>query len=65
MIEVSSTKIKSKTILNGILLILLALYDEFARVAYFHTVMAAVPAIFIDANSRIKGVQIGGYDLKK
>ena len=40
-------------------LILLPLYKEFTRVVHSHTVMTEVPAIFIDANTRIKGVQIG------
>ena len=46
-------------------LILLALYDEFTRAAYFHTVVAEVPAIFVDASSRVKGVQIVGHGLKQ
>ena len=39
-------------------LILLPLYEEFARVVQSHTVMDEVPAILIDVNRRIKRVQI-------
>ena len=65
MTEVLYTNIQFKTILSGPYQILLALYDEFTRVDYFHTVMDEVPAIFIDANARIKDVQIVGHDLKQ
>ena len=46
-------------------LIRLLLYQEFARVVYSHTVMAEVPTIFIDADARIKGVQIGDHEIKQ
>ena len=46
-------------------LILLLLYEEFTRVIHSHTVMIEVPAIFIDANTRIKGVQIGDHEIKQ
>ena len=44
-------------------LTLLPSYDEFARVVHPH--MAAVPAIFIDADARIKGVLIGDHEIKQ
>ena len=46
-------------------LILLPLCEEFARVIHSHTVMAEVLAIFIDADTRIKGVQIGDHEIKQ
>ena len=46
-------------------LIPLPLYQEFARVFHSHTVMAEVPAIFIDADARIKGVQIADNEIKQ
>ena len=46
-------------------LILLPLYEEFARVVHSHTVMAEVPAIFTDADTTIKGVQIGDHEVKQ
>ena len=46
-------------------LIPLPLYEEFARVVHNHTVMAEVPIIFIDANTRIKVVQIGDNEIKQ
>ena len=29
-----------------------------------HTVMAEVPAIFIDADTRVTGIQIGDHEIK-
>ena len=46
-------------------LILLLLYEAFARVAHSHTVMFEVPAIFIDVDTRIEGVQIGDHEIKQ
>ena len=46
-------------------LILLPLYEEFARVVDSHSFMVEVPAIFIDADTRIKGVQIGDHEIKQ
>ena len=45
-------------------LILLPLYRKFARVVHYHTVMAKVPVIFIDPDTRIKGVEIGDDEIK-
>ena len=45
-------------------LILLTLYEEFARVVHSHIVMAEIPAIFNDAGTRIKGVQIVDHEIK-
>ena len=44
--------------------ILLPLYEEFNRVVQLHTVMAEVPAIFIDTDTRIKRVRIGDHEIK-
>ena len=46
-------------------LIPLLLYQEFARVVYSHTAMAEVTTIFVDADARIKGVQIGDHEIKQ
>ena len=46
-------------------LILSHLYEELARVAHSHSIMAEVPAMFIDADTRIKGVQIEHHKIKQ
>ena len=46
-------------------LIILPLYEEFVRVVHSHTVTNEVPSIFIDADTRIKGVQIGDHEIKQ
>ena len=47
---------------------LLNLYEEFAggsTLILLYTTVAEVPAIFIDADTRIKRVQIGDHEIKK
>ena len=49
-------------------LILLPLYKEFARVStliLLYIAVAEVPTILIDADTRIKGVQIGNHKIKQ
>ena len=46
-------------------LILLPLYEEFARVVHSHTAMDEVSATFIEADTRIKEVQIGDHKVKQ
>ena len=43
----------------------LPLYEEFAIVAHFHTVISEVPAIFSNVDTRIKGAQIGDHEIKQ
>ena len=47
---------------------LLTLYEEFAggsTLILLYTTVAEVPAIFIDADTRIKRVQIGDHEIKQ
>ena len=49
-------------------LILLPLYEEFARVStliLLYITVAEVLAIFIDLDTRIKGVQLGDYEIEQ
>ena len=48
---------------------ILSLYEEFSRAVHSRTLLyvtvAEVPAIFTDADTRIKGVQIGDHRIKQ
>ena len=46
-------------------LILLPLYEEFARFIHSHTVMDEVPATFIETDTQIKEVKIGDHEIKQ
>ena len=68
MIQVASINIQSKIKINGLL------SDSFALIQEFHQgcplsmllwiIVAEVLAIFIDADTRIKGIQIGDHEIK-
>ena len=45
-------------------LVILLLYES-SRVFHSHTVMAEVPGIFIDSDTKIKGVQMGDHEIKQ
>ena len=44
---------------------LLSLYEKFARVVHSHTIIYYCAAVFIDADTKIKGVQIGDHEIKQ
>ena len=68
MIQVASINIQSKIKINGLL------SDSFTLIQEFHQgcplsmllwiIVAEVLAIFIDADTRIKGIQIGDHEIK-
>ena len=68
MIQVASINIQSKIKINGLL------SDSFTLIQGFHQgcplsmllwiIVAEVLAIFIDADTRIKGIQIGDHEIK-
>ena len=60
------TNIQSKNKINGVHLILSPLREKFARSGYslcFYTLLR-LSASFINANNRIKGIQIGDHEIK-
>ena len=67
--EVAFTNIESKTKNIFSYLNILSLYEEFSRAVHSRTLLyvtvAEVPAIFTDADTRIKGVQIGHHKIKQ
>ena len=67
MIDVAYTNIQSRTKINGLLLILLPLFKTFARSVHSHTVIyyCEVVAIFINVDTKIKGVEIGDHETKQ
>ena len=67
MIDVAYTNIQSRTKINGQLLILLPLYKTFARGVHSHTVIyyCEVVTIFINVDTRIKGVETGDHETKQ
>ena len=61
MIEIAYTNIQSKTKINGLLVKNLT---QFSTLILLHITAAEVLAIFINADGRIKGVQIGDHKTK-
>ena len=65
MIEVAYTNIQSKTKINGPLSAPFTLIWGVRQGCPQSYLMAEVPIIFIDADTRIKGVQIGGNEIQQ
>ena len=68
MIEVAYTNIQCKTKINGLLLILYPCMRSSSGVSTFmllYITVVEILTIFINADKRIKGVQIGDHETKQ
>ena len=66
MIEIACTNIQSKTKINGLLIFYpVKNLTQFSTLILLHITVAEVLAIFINADGRIKGVQIGDHKTKQ
>ena len=67
MIKVAYTNIESKIKINGLLydpLILMLVFQGGLLSMLLYNIVAEVLASFINADKRIKGIQIGDYEIK-
>ena len=66
MIEVEYTNIQSATKINGILSdSFTIIFSQGCPLSYYYITVTEVLAIFIDSDTRVKGVQIADHEMKQ